>query len=203
MTADQNLEHCVPGRWRCPKCKFELSVQSLNMGDGTVTASDKPGELCPNDGSPMWRVSYREAYEELCETANSERFAAICILERLVEDEGASLTFFCENPEGSGPDNHAVEVNDDWTGYADRRFCGRTRFDALCQAEDARLHHRARVKAIDDLRQKLREAERELMLSRNSMDSSSLYGRGRTDAAQAEIRRIKDELAAAEAAPTL
>ena len=146
MTPDKNLEHCVPGRWRCPKCNFSLSVQSLNLGDGTVTMSDKPGEVCPNDGSPMWRVSYREAYEELCETANSERFAAICVLERLVEAEGASVTILCENPEGTGPDNHAIEVNDDWTGYQNRRFYGHSRFDALCKAEDARIEARASEK---------------------------------------------------------
>lgn len=90
----------------------------------------------------MWRVSYREAYEELCETANSERFAVVCVLERLVEQEGASVTFFCENPDGEGPNNHAVEVSDDWTNYQERRFYGHSRFEALCKAEDARIEAR-------------------------------------------------------------
>lgn len=138
-----NLENCVPGRWRCPKCNFSLSSMNLNLGNGTVSMRDEPGEKCPNDGSPMWRVSYKEAYEELCETANSERFASILVLERLVENEGASVLIVCENPEGTGPDNHAVEINDDWTNWRDRRFYGRTRFEALCAAEDERSKARA------------------------------------------------------------
>lgn len=137
-TSDPNLENCVPGRWRCPKCDFQLSSMNLNMAEGTVTSRNEPGERCPNDGSPMWRVSYRQAYEELCEVANSERFAAILVLERLVADEGASVTVLCENPEGHGPDNHAVEVCDAWTDYRDRRFYGPTLFAALSAAEDAR-----------------------------------------------------------------
>jgi hypothetical protein len=138
MSRDPNLDNCVPGRWRCPKCKFELTSMNLNMGAGTVTMKDSPGVKCLNDGTPMWRVSYRDAYNELAELANSERFASICVIERLVEDEGAAVTICCPNPEGSGPDNHAVEVCDDWTEYEDRRFMGQTLFAALCAAEDAR-----------------------------------------------------------------
>lgn len=90
----------------------------------------------------MWRVSYREAYEELAADQNSEVWASMAIINRLVEDEGASLTILCENPEGNGADNHAVEVCDGWTDYEYRRFYGHTRFDALCKAEDARMASR-------------------------------------------------------------
>jgi hypothetical protein len=132
------ITECVPGLWRCAKCGFELSTMNLNVNAGTVTMRDEPGDKCPNDGSPMWRVSYREAYEQLAELANSERFASITVIERLVESEGASVTLLCQNPDGAGPDDHAILVNDDWTNYEDRRFYGPTRFDALCKAEDAR-----------------------------------------------------------------
>jgi hypothetical protein len=141
---DNSLQHCVPGRWRCPKCNFVMQRVSLNFGDGTLTADSGPGEVCPNDGATMWRVSYREAYEEMCSVAQSERFASLAIIERLVETEGASVTILCENPEGSGPDNHAVLVSDDWTDWHEKRFEGRTRYEALCKAEDARIAHRLR-----------------------------------------------------------
>jgi hypothetical protein len=49
-----------PGVWRCAKCDFQLVQSSLNARTGTVTARDEPGTVCPNDGSPMWRVSYQE-----------------------------------------------------------------------------------------------------------------------------------------------
>ena len=50
----------VPGVWRCAKCSFTLVQSNLNAGDGTVTPRDEPGDKCPNDGSPLWRVSYRD-----------------------------------------------------------------------------------------------------------------------------------------------
>ena len=54
----------VPGLLRCKKCGFELSKRVLNMAAGTVGANNDP-DVCPNDGSPMWRVSEREYREEL------------------------------------------------------------------------------------------------------------------------------------------
>lgn len=61
----QNLlkdsEHIfVPGIWRCAKCQFTLAQSSLNASDGTVTARENPGEHCPNDASPMWRVTWKQ-----------------------------------------------------------------------------------------------------------------------------------------------
>lgn len=73
----------VPGIWRCAKCKFTLVQSNLNAADGSVTARDKPGDKCPNDGSPLWRVSYRDwalenekAWEELL----NRKDAAIAVL---------------------------------------------------------------------------------------------------------------------------
>lgn len=55
----------VPGFWRCAKCGFHLVQSNLNASDGSITARDKPGEKCPNDGSPLWRVTEREAHHEM------------------------------------------------------------------------------------------------------------------------------------------
>lgn len=49
-----------PGVFKCAKCGFQLVQSSLNANTGSVTARDAVGEKCPNDGSPMWRVSYQE-----------------------------------------------------------------------------------------------------------------------------------------------
>lgn len=49
-----------PGVFKCAKCNFQLVQKTLNAHDGSVTARDAVGEKCPNDGSPMWRVSYQE-----------------------------------------------------------------------------------------------------------------------------------------------
>ena len=50
----------VPGQWRCAKCGFGLIQANLNARDGTVTARDEPGDKCPNDGAPLWRVTWKE-----------------------------------------------------------------------------------------------------------------------------------------------
>lgn len=49
-----------PGAWRCAKCNFRLNQMNLNAVDGTVTARDDPGDECPNDGAPLWRVTWRD-----------------------------------------------------------------------------------------------------------------------------------------------
>jgi hypothetical protein len=75
----------------------------------------------------------------MTDAPESGREATMAAILRLVENEGASVTILCENPEGVGPDNHAVEVCDDWTNWGDRRFYGQTRLEALLKAETARL----------------------------------------------------------------
>lgn len=54
----------VPGVFRCAKCGFRVVQSDLNARDGTVTARDEPGEKCPNDGAPLWRVTYRDDLAE-------------------------------------------------------------------------------------------------------------------------------------------
>ena len=52
------------GEWRCAKCGFRLSQRLLSARDGEVGEHDKPGERCPNDGSPLWRMRHGELCAE-------------------------------------------------------------------------------------------------------------------------------------------
>lgn len=61
----------VPGLWRCAKCNFRLVQKTLNADSGTVTSNDVPGTKCPNDGSPMWRVTWKERALEAEEQLDS------------------------------------------------------------------------------------------------------------------------------------
>jgi hypothetical protein len=54
----------VPGKFRCPKCDFTLLQSSLSL-DGGVADRDSPGEKCPNDGTPLWRVSWKDQAQQM------------------------------------------------------------------------------------------------------------------------------------------
>ena len=72
MVADENVY--VPGMWHCAKCRFTLLQSNLNAATGDVSARDQPGDKCPNDGAPLWRVTYKQAYADMM--ADAER---VCI----------------------------------------------------------------------------------------------------------------------------
>lgn len=57
----------VPGLWRCPRCAFNLMRTTLNVSTGRASADDTCGEKCPNCQSPLWRVTERDAGNELVE----------------------------------------------------------------------------------------------------------------------------------------
>jgi hypothetical protein len=59
----------MPGQFRCPKCEFQLSKQTMFMQSGSIgiSESDLESELCPNDGTPMVHVTYKEAWEYYAE----------------------------------------------------------------------------------------------------------------------------------------
>lgn len=76
----------VPGQWRCAKCKFTLIQANLNANGGTVTARDQPGDKCPNCDSPLWRVTERDAGNEMIDRAE-EAFEA----KRAAETHSAAL----------------------------------------------------------------------------------------------------------------
>lgn len=76
----------VPGLWQCAKCKFQLVQANLNADDGSVTSRDQPGDRCPNCNVPLWRVSERDAGNDMverCEEWMKRATAAEAELERL------------------------------------------------------------------------------------------------------------------------
>lgn len=52
-----------PGVLRCAKCDFRLVSNFLNAATGEGSINDTTAN-CPNDGAPMWRVSWEEECRE-------------------------------------------------------------------------------------------------------------------------------------------
>jgi len=59
----------VPGMWACPKCKFSLVSASMNSLTGQVSANNEPGHKCPNCKTPLWRVTERDAGNQMVDRA--------------------------------------------------------------------------------------------------------------------------------------
>ena len=55
----------VPGRWSCAKCAYVVSKAVLSMADGEAYASQEDGGPCPNDGTPLEHVAWREDAKSL------------------------------------------------------------------------------------------------------------------------------------------
>lgn len=62
----------VPGEFCCAKCGFALSQFALSASTGAISDRDDPGEKCPNDGSPLWRVTWKQRAQEHYERAIAE-----------------------------------------------------------------------------------------------------------------------------------
>lgn len=56
----------MPGCFKCPTCGFVLSKATLSVASGQIgtTESNRESEPCPNDGTMMIHVTYREQVEE-------------------------------------------------------------------------------------------------------------------------------------------
>lgn len=63
FAAPHDREEHVPGIAHCNKCDFTLTVNSLNMDDGTVTAGNAGG-ICPNGCGDMRPVTWKEWAQE-------------------------------------------------------------------------------------------------------------------------------------------
>lgn len=86
----------VPGAWRCAKCGFRLQQMNLNAQDGTVTSRDQAGDVCPNDGAPLWRVTWKDdalASDALIEAQVNRAVAAEGMLAKLHEAMAVALQF--------------------------------------------------------------------------------------------------------------
>lgn len=64
----------IPGVFKCPQCGFVLSKATLNVAQGVVgtTERDRESPECPNDGTFMVHVTYREQLEECNERCFAE-----------------------------------------------------------------------------------------------------------------------------------
>lgn len=65
QSPDDVMDVYVPGAWKCLTCGFALSQATIFMGSGEIGCSrdqvmKMTGELCPNDGEPMARVTWRD-----------------------------------------------------------------------------------------------------------------------------------------------
>ena len=70
----------MPASFVCPECGFRLEKRTLIAQTGQVGIK-KGGEepdLCPNDGSVMRRVTWKEAYEDSSDSGNE-------LMEALIE----------------------------------------------------------------------------------------------------------------------
>ena len=135
MSFDPNIH--VPGAWRCAKCGFGLIQSNLNATDGTVTARDKPGDTCPNDGAPLWRVTWRESYQEMMALAEP-MFERDRIIAFICSEEGAVVGLTGDNPDFNGQPNSVVMICAGFTGWCDRDFRADTVIEALRLAEIAK-----------------------------------------------------------------
>lgn len=68
----------VPGLWRCAKCELKLVSNIMCASTGNMAANNSP-QQCANGCGPMWRVTEREAGNDMIErcTKLQERLAAL------------------------------------------------------------------------------------------------------------------------------
>lgn len=77
----------VPGMWRCAKCGFIGMHMVMRASDGAVgVKANDHTEACPNGCGPLWRVSERQAGNEMCDRAEE-----ILARERALQAENAAL----------------------------------------------------------------------------------------------------------------
>jgi len=60
----------VPGVLRCAKCSLRLVSTIIDAGGGRM-ASDNSPHQCPNGCGPMWRLTERQAGNELCDQVDA------------------------------------------------------------------------------------------------------------------------------------
>lgn len=67
------MSDSIPGLFQCKKCGFVLQQFRLSAVDGSLGQRDAPGEKCPNDGSPLWRMTRADMadYNASCQPPDS------------------------------------------------------------------------------------------------------------------------------------
>lgn len=95
VVGEKRVSAFRPGVWKCPQCGFRLVQANLNARDGSVTARDDDGGQCPNDGTPLVRVTWEEECveaEQAVEILHDQREALRALgAERKKERDAAEL----------------------------------------------------------------------------------------------------------------
>lgn len=60
----------VPGEYRCPTCLFRLTSHKLYTATGTTGPNDDAPEPCPNDGTALEQLTWKESADEAHESAH-------------------------------------------------------------------------------------------------------------------------------------
>ena len=64
----------MPGQFRCPKCGFQWSIQTMCVATGRIGTTEENRQTpdCPNDGTRMVNVTYREQLEAYAKRLKEE-----------------------------------------------------------------------------------------------------------------------------------
>jgi hypothetical protein len=62
----------VPGSWICRKCGFQQFKNYLYVKSGTIGPDMSRAEPCPNDGEPMFQLTWKEHAEGMVKIANQQ-----------------------------------------------------------------------------------------------------------------------------------
>jgi len=102
-----------PGVLRCAKCEFRLISSTLDAATGNIYARETM-EYCPNDGAPMWRVSWEEEckaadrlWDRYLSEAQSAQAEAAQLREALKPFAGITPSSFYA-PDGSEAEGYCV-----------------------------------------------------------------------------------------------
>lgn len=89
----------MPGQFRCEKCSFQWSIQTIDVAQGRIGTTEENRQTpdCPNDGTRMVCVTYREQLEAYADRlkeefdCRDELVAALEAMMRLVSPGGHFL----------------------------------------------------------------------------------------------------------------
>ena len=100
----------MPGQFRCPQCGFQWSIQTINLARGEIgtTEEDRQTPDCPNDGTRMVCITYREQVEAYAERLNEEMDNRDALLDVLRTAE-PYIEFYAER-EMKSPSNNQEAV---------------------------------------------------------------------------------------------
>jgi hypothetical protein len=95
---------------------------------------DKWEDLDAEDRGAWLAISEMMVWRQSTSGNVAEWERTVRMLDELRANEGSAVEIGCTNPEGTGPNNEAVDVLDDWTDWEPRRFYGPTLHAALAAA---------------------------------------------------------------------